>query len=39
VKLGFAALLRLPLPPLGLGPLGEQGARRLPGHAAPTDFV
>jgi hypothetical protein len=30
VKLGFAALLRLPFPPLGLGPLGEQGARRLP---------
>jgi hypothetical protein len=31
--------VRLPLPPLGLSPFGEQGARRLPRHAAPTDVV
>jgi hypothetical protein len=39
VKLGFVAVLHLPLPALGLGPLGEQGAGPVVGDALAAEVV
>jgi hypothetical protein len=38
-QLGLVTLLRLPCPPLGLGPLEDQAPRRLATHATPAEVV